>query len=126
MTLPNFIIIGATKCGTTTLYSWLKQHPDICMSSDKEPTVFVSEIPAKLNVSDYEWLCPVKRKRTGEASVIYLYDSESAMLIKNKLGKDVILSALENLAARNSRLIETYHILTNAYGIFWCYCFAKL
>ncbi|WP_419594964.1 Lon protease family protein [Thiolapillus sp.] len=37
-----------------------------------------------------------------------------------------ILSALENLAARNSRLIETYHILTNAYGIFWCYCFAKL
>ncbi len=36
-----------------------------------------------------------------------------------------ILSALENLAARNSRLIETYHILTNAYGIFWCYCFAK-
>ncbi len=38
----------------------------------------------------------------------------------------VILSALENLAARNSRLIETYHILTNAYGIFWCYCFAKL
>ena len=38
----------------------------------------------------------------------------------------IILSALENLAARNSRLIETYHILTNAYGIFWCYCFAKL
>ncbi|WP_419584484.1 hypothetical protein [Thiolapillus sp.] len=40
--------------------------------------------------------------------------------------KAIILSALENLAARNSRLIETYHILTNAYGIFWCYCFAKL
>ncbi len=37
-----------------------------------------------------------------------------------------ILSALENLAARNSRLREIYYILTNAYGIFWCYYFAKL
>ena len=28
MTLPNFLIIGAAKAGTTSLYDWFRQHPD--------------------------------------------------------------------------------------------------
>jgi len=27
--LPNFLIVGAAKCGTTSLYYYLKQHPDV-------------------------------------------------------------------------------------------------
>ncbi|HEY9714121.1 MAG TPA: sulfotransferase [Chroococcales cyanobacterium] len=38
--LPNFIIIGAQKCGTTALHWYLREHPDICMSSSKEPSFF--------------------------------------------------------------------------------------
>ena len=38
--LPNIFIIGAAKCGTTSLHHYLDQHPDISMSSDKEPGVF--------------------------------------------------------------------------------------
>lgn len=38
---PNFIILGAMKSGTTTLYNSLKQHPDIFMSNIKEPGLFL-------------------------------------------------------------------------------------
>jgi hypothetical protein len=40
--LPNFLVIGAMKAGTTTLHTWLGQHPDIGMSTIKEIGFFVS------------------------------------------------------------------------------------
>ena len=41
--LPNFFIVGAPKCGTTSLYHHLRQHPDIYMSPLKETSYFASE-----------------------------------------------------------------------------------
>lgn len=41
--LPHFIIIGAMKCGTTTLYRHLAEHPGIDMSRDKETDFFVED-----------------------------------------------------------------------------------
>ncbi len=40
MTLPNFLIIGAAKSGTSSLYMYLKQHPDIFIIPVKEPHFF--------------------------------------------------------------------------------------
>lgn len=40
MTLPNFVICGAPKAGTTSLYESLKQHPNVYMSSVKETDFF--------------------------------------------------------------------------------------
>ena len=37
---PNFIIIGAMKAATTSLYTYLKQHPDVFMPANKEPMFF--------------------------------------------------------------------------------------
>jgi hypothetical protein len=37
---PTFFIIGAAKCGTSSLHFYLAQHPEISMSSIKEPSVF--------------------------------------------------------------------------------------
>lgn len=37
---PDFIVIGAMKCGTTTLFQWLDDHPDCRLSPDKEPHFF--------------------------------------------------------------------------------------
>ncbi len=45
--LPNFFIVGAGKAGTTSLCSYLRQHPDIYMSPVKEPCYFASEIRAE-------------------------------------------------------------------------------
>lgn len=40
---PSFFILGAAKCGTTSLHGYLRQHPDICMSQPKEPFFFEAE-----------------------------------------------------------------------------------
>jgi hypothetical protein len=36
MPLPNFLVLGASKCGTTTFYYYLKQHPEIFLPAQKE------------------------------------------------------------------------------------------
>jgi hypothetical protein len=38
--LPSFIIIGAAKCGTTSLYHWLVQHPSVAPAATKEVHYF--------------------------------------------------------------------------------------
>jgi hypothetical protein len=40
MKKPNFFIVGAPKCGTTAMAHYLSEHPDIFMSSPKEPHYF--------------------------------------------------------------------------------------
>jgi len=42
--LPNFFLVGAGKSGPTSLYPYLRQHPQIYMSPIKEPCYFASEI----------------------------------------------------------------------------------
>ncbi|WP_299160569.1 sulfotransferase [uncultured Eudoraea sp.] len=42
--LPNLFIVGAAKAGTTSLYNYLKQHPDVYVSPIKEPNYFGSDI----------------------------------------------------------------------------------
>lgn len=40
MTMPNFMILGAAKAGTTSLYAYLYHHPEIYLSRPKEPNFF--------------------------------------------------------------------------------------
>jgi len=42
--LPNFFIVGAPRAGTTSLYAYLDQHPQVYMSPLKEPSYFASEL----------------------------------------------------------------------------------
>ncbi len=37
---PNLFVVGAPKCGTTSLHYYLAQHPEIFMSNPKEPYFF--------------------------------------------------------------------------------------
>ncbi|MFC1707205.1 sulfotransferase [Planctomycetota bacterium] len=39
-TLPTFLLIGAPRCGTTSIYHYLNQHPQVFMSRMKEPHFF--------------------------------------------------------------------------------------
>lgn len=41
--LPTFILMGAMKCGTSSLYHYINAHPDVFMTSPKEPHYFVAE-----------------------------------------------------------------------------------
>jgi hypothetical protein len=47
--LPNFFVVGAPKAGTTSVWRYLDQHPDVFMSPIKEPAFFSPEM---VKVSD--------------------------------------------------------------------------
>jgi hypothetical protein len=68
--LPNIFIIGAAKCGTTSLHHYLDQHPDISMSQDKEPGVF-SEPRFGSRRTGYGGLFDCNAPYRGEASTSY-------------------------------------------------------
>ena len=79
MTLPNFLIIGAGRSGTTSLYYYLRQHPDIFMSPIKETDYYtdagqVIDDRAIRSRSEYEQLfAGVNGERAiGEATPRYL------------------------------------------------------
>jgi hypothetical protein len=68
--LPNLFIVGAAKCGTTSLHHYLDQHPDVSMSSDKEPGVFSERPPAKRH-DDYDGLIDCDARVRGDSSTAY-------------------------------------------------------
>lgn len=81
MAKPNFFIIGAPKCGTTSLAAWLADHPNIYMSPTKEPHFFNTDHKRFINsLSSYERLfegVTERHRAVGEASVWYLYSADA-------------------------------------------------
>jgi hypothetical protein len=71
--LPNFLIIGAQKAGTSSLYRYLRDHPQIFMSDLKEPDFFVEERNWSLGRAWYEQLFASAGDAlaVGEASTSY-------------------------------------------------------
>ena len=51
--LPNLIVIGGLKCGTTSLHHYLNLHPEIAMSRPKELNFFVAELNWELGADWY-------------------------------------------------------------------------
>lgn len=51
------IIIGAMKCGTTSLYNYLQDHPEICSAITKEPEFFSENQSHGVHVENYNELC---------------------------------------------------------------------
>jgi len=103
--LPNFFIVGAAKAGTTFLYHYLKQHPDIYMSAVKEPHFFADiDINEKIKRryffkwDDYLKLFKgvTNEKNIGEASVSYLCYEEAAWNIRKVIPDAKIIIVLRN------------------------------
>ena len=69
--LPNLIVIGGLKCGTTSLHHYLNLHPEIAMSRPKELNFFVAELNWDLGpdwyASHFDRAAPVR----GETSPHY-------------------------------------------------------
>lgn len=90
-TYPHFLIVGAAKCGTTSVYNYLRQHPDIFMPEWKEPAYFSPAAAGGIqDLAAYSALFKQARPNQirGEASVSYLAAAESAQRICEELGKD--------------------------------------
>jgi Sulfotransferase domain len=87
MIKPNFFILGAPKCGTTSLAAWLAEHPQIYLPPIKEPHFFNTDHRRLTNsLQSYEQLFAAADQRhcaVGEASVWYLASSTAATNILN-------------------------------------------
>jgi hypothetical protein len=84
---PDFFIVGAPKCGTTSMYEYLKQHPEIFMPEKiKEPHFFCTDFETPFYIRDLNkylslFSGAINEKRIGEASVWYLYSTRAAQEI---------------------------------------------
>lgn len=106
---PNFFIVGAAKAGTTSLWQYLRQHPDVFMPQndlEKEPTYF-SELTPPWATQFRDWSTylklfePAKTQRAiGEASVAYLFSSDAADRIADRYPGARIIIALRHPAER--------------------------
>lgn len=87
---PNLFIVGAAKCGTTSMYEYLARHPEVFMSAVKEPYYFGCD----LDIAPYwrvrgesQYLALFEKasgeKRVGEGSVWYLCSHSAAEEIKS-------------------------------------------
>ena len=66
--LPNLIIIGGLKCGTTSIHHYLGLHPEIQMSKPKELNFFVEELNWDLGLDWYASRFDDRFKVRGESS----------------------------------------------------------
>ena len=79
----SFFLIGAPKCGTTSVATHLSEHPQISFSHPKEPHFFSTDYPfgpeGLRHLDDYLTLFPSKKdaQRFGEGSVFYLYSEHA-------------------------------------------------
>jgi hypothetical protein len=117
MTLPNFLILGAPKAGTTTLHNVLSQHPEVYMCPVKEAGFFwaygqeiqwrgpgTEKLRNRLvnDLGAYEKLFePVTdQKAIGESSVRYLASPEAPKNIKKFIPQARLIVSLRNPAER--------------------------
>ena len=122
MPLPNFLIFGAAKSGTTSLQMYLKQHPEVFFPDYKEPNFYALEGydlprlgPAPPEVMQaliysrsivdrehYEslFLNPSGAKASGEASVRYLYFKEAPEKISQEIPNVKLIAVLREPVSR--------------------------
>jgi hypothetical protein len=90
--VPNFMIAGEQKAGTSYLYYNLRGHPQVFVSSIKEPLFFSSPKFDWNNLSSYlrEHFSTAKNQRwVGEASAAYFHAGKAADRIKEAFGSEV-------------------------------------
>lgn len=115
---PNFLIIGAAKSGTTALWHYLRQHPQVYMSPRKHTRFFSfrTENPGfngprlkresvPYAITDVETYHALFRKVSsetaiGEASHSYLYRSEAPERIREYKADMKLIAVLRNPAER--------------------------
>ena len=96
------MIVGAARSGTTSLYNYLEQHPEIFMPAMKEPHYFSGISPTIQSFDEYLSLFDGVEDETavGEASSSYLMVPETAQKIYQAFGKIKIIILLRNPVKR--------------------------
>jgi len=101
MERPSFFIIGAPKCGTSSLYYWLSEHSKIFMSDIKEPHFFAEDLTSRRvkTLERYQSLFDDANDdhlAIGEASTGYLFYHKSIEKIETRYSKVNYIVMLRN------------------------------
>lgn len=111
---PDLFIVGAFKCGTTALYDYLRQHPQVYLPFHKEPLFFGDDLTRRYGrMTEAEYLALFRDagpgQRIGEASAWYLYSTSAAREIKAFSPEARIIAMVRNpidvMYAEHSQLI---------------------
>lgn len=106
MALPDFLIIGAPRAGTTSLHNYLGQHPQVFMCPVKEPNFFRQEDESfsrkPRSAREYEALFDRAEpgQRIGEVSPAYLVSQSAPRLAHELVPEATIVAILRDPAAR--------------------------
>lgn len=114
MALPNFMIAGVPKAGTTSLSYYLQQHPDVYLSPEKEPRYFLvdpdnshSQDPTEPTVAirtmaQYTALFDgvTTEKAIGEATPFYMNSPVAIRRISQTLPNVKLIFSLRDPVAR--------------------------
>jgi hypothetical protein len=98
---PNFFILGAPKCGTTSLAQWLSENPRIYMSPIKEPHYYNRDLNYRIIREEQRYLdlfanAEEKHLAIGEGSVWYLYSQEAVANILKDIPEAKFIICLRN------------------------------
>lgn len=107
---PHLFLVGAEKCGTTSLHSYLDQHPEICMAAEKEPHYFTWTL-ARVRAGEQDpdeardaylalWSGCGDVAVRGEASTSYLWAADAAERIHATVPRARILVLLRDPVER--------------------------
>lgn len=109
--LPTFMLIGAEKCGTTSLYHYLRQHPSVFMCTPKEPEYFSGNGIRTREAYEALFAEAAGKKAVGEASVGYLHNTHAPARIKKALPDVRLFAVLRDPA---ERAYSHYNMLVSA------------
>ena len=102
---PNLFIIGAPKAGTTSMYEYLRGHPDVYMSPIKEPAFFSPDVPPQKVRFTFDrdldrylelFAGATDERYVGEASTYYIYSRLAPGLIHQFEPAAKIVAMLRN------------------------------
>lgn len=98
---PDFLIVGAPRCGTTAMYGYLRRHPQVFMPDHKEPLYFGSDLNhlhGRLTEDEYRQLFrgAGPGQRRGEASTWYLYSTTAAAEMRDFIPAVRLIVMLRN------------------------------
>jgi hypothetical protein len=90
--LPNCFVAGAARCGTTTIYRYLLDHPDAFVPAERKELGWFSSAVGR--VDDFALYCRLFEPGRGkgvriDVSPQYLYSENAATLIRNTCGDNV-------------------------------------
>lgn len=99
--LPSFLIIGTQKGGTTSLYKYITQHPNVLAASKKEIHFFNNDKNFKLGMEWYKEQFAFKSEPplkaiTGEATPMYLFHPLAPVRIAQLLPSVKLIAILRN------------------------------